>query len=283
MILIADSGSTKTDWCVVRDGKMVKKLHTSGLNPFYQSEEEISDVIEKELTPQIEGVAPERIFFYGAGCAFPEKNRAIENALLHFFQNAQCEVNSDLLAACRGLLGRSPGVACILGSGSNSCYYDGEEIVSHISPLGFILGDEGSGAALGKRLVADCLKNQLPDELKDKFLSHFKTTPGEILDHVYRLPFPNRYLASLSTFLGQHIDEPECYDIVHDAFVDFFERNVLQYDFSDELPVNFTGSVAFFYQEILERVAAEYGLWIEKIERTPLEGLVLYHASEQKN
>lgn len=277
MILIADSGSSKTEWCLCGPNETPRKVYTKGINPYYQSEKEIADAIGMELIPQIENASISQIYFYGAGCAFPEKNKQIEMAFKTWIPKAKCSVKSDLYGACRGLFGHQPGVACILGTGSNSCYYDGKEIVANVSPLGFILGDEGSGAHLGKKLVAEFLKNQLPEELKNKFLTEFETSPAEIIDHVYRKPFPNRYLAGLSRFLANHIEEPECYDLVHGCFKEFFERNVMQYDFSDELPVNFVGSIAYHYREILERVASEFGLWIEKVEKTPMDGLIKYH------
>ena len=160
MIIIADSGSTKTDWCVVNHGKQVKRITTEGTNPFFQTEEEISQVVKDKLMPHLDGVKIDAVYFYGAGCAFPEKNEIVHNAI-HRHIPVTIEVGSDLLAAARSLCGHKAGIACIMGTGSNSCYYDGKEIVNNISPLGYILGDEGSGAVLGKLLVGDCLKNQL--------------------------------------------------------------------------------------------------------------------------
>lgn len=168
MIIIADSGSTKTDWCVVNHGKQVKRITTEGTNPFFQTEEEISQVVKDKLMPHLDGVKIDAVYFYGAGCAFPEKNEIVHNAIYRHIP-VTIEVGSDLLAAARSLCGHKAGIACIMGTGSNSCYYDGKEIVNNISPLGYILGDEGSGAVLGKLLVGDCLKNQLTPELKEKF------------------------------------------------------------------------------------------------------------------
>lgn len=278
MILIADSGSTKTDWSLCESGKLLQSISTKGINPFYQSSEEILQAVSTELIPNIEN--PQLIkdvFFYGAGCLYPDKNQSIKDAFMPFIPDASFEIKSDLYAACHALLGRESGVACILGTGSNSCLYDGKEIKQHVSPLGFILGDEGGGAHLGKLLVSDFLKNQLPDELKKLFFEEFQTSVSEIMENVYRRPFPNRYLASLSRFLSNHIEEPECYNIVHHSFTQFFERNIMQYDISDDMPVNFVGSVAYYYSEILERVASEFGLWIDKIEKSPMSGLITYH------
>ena len=209
MILIADSGSTKTDWCLVEHGELLQQIFTKGTNPFFQTEEEISNEIATALLPQLKTSVLDAVYFYGAGCAFPDKIETVRRAILrHLEVKGEVEVSTDMLAAARGLCGHQAGIACIMGTGSNSCYYDGEKIVQNVSPLGFILGDEGSGACLGKLLVGDLLKNQLGAELKEEFLSQYNLTPADIIDRVYRKPFPNRFLASLSPFLAQHIDNP---------------------------------------------------------------------------
>ena len=202
MILIADSGSTKTDWCVVENGVLLQQIFTKGTNPFFQSEEEISNEIATALLPQLKTSELDAVYFYGAGCGFPDKISMVHRAITkHLSVKNEVEVNTDMLAAARGLCGHDSGIACIMGTGSNSCYYDGKSIVTNVSPLGFILGDEGSGACLGKLLVGDILKNQMTPELKEKFLKQFDLTPADIIDRVYRKPFPNRFLAaSKSTF-----------------------------------------------------------------------------------
>ena len=205
MILIADSGSTKTDWCIVFNGTSVKRMGTKGINPFFQSEEEIQQELTHSLLPQLPEGAINSVFFYGAGCT-PEKAPVLRRAIADSLPViGNIKAYSDMLAAARGLCGHEAGIACILGTGSNSCFYNGEEIVNNISPLGFILGDEGSGAVLGKLLVGDVLKNQLPPAIKEAFLKQFGLTAPEIIDRVYRQPFPNRFLASLSPFLAQHL------------------------------------------------------------------------------
>lgn len=177
MILIADSGSTKTEWCLADQGRPVRTVVTAGINPFFQTREEIAGEIRDALLPALKGERIDAIYFYGAGCAFPEKNRIVEEAITPYIP-APIEVYSDLMAAARALCGSRPGIACILGTGSNSCLYDGTEITEHISPLGFILGDEGSGAVLGKLLVGDCLKRQLPAPLVRKFMDQYELTPA---------------------------------------------------------------------------------------------------------
>jgi len=180
MILIADSGSTKTDWCVVENGQLIRQIFTKGTNPFFQSEEEISNEIATALLPRLTTDALDAVYFYGAGCGFPDKIAMVHRAITkHLRVKGEVEVNTDMLAAARGLCQHDAGIACIMGTGSNSCYYDGKQIVSNVSPLGFILGDEGSGAVLGKLLVGDILKNQMTPELKEKFLTQFNLTPAD--------------------------------------------------------------------------------------------------------
>lgn len=278
MILIADSGSTKTDWSVVEKGKLLQQIFTKGTNPFFQTEEEISNEIEKTLLPQLATNAFDAVYFYGAGCAFPDKIEMVHRAVSgHLSISGSIEVNTDMLAAARGLCGHEPGITCILGTGSNSCYYDGEKIVDNISPLGFILGDEGSGACLGKLLVGDILKNQMTPELKEKFLKQFNLTAGEIIDRVYRKPFPNRFLASLSPFLAQNINEPCVHSLVVNSFLSFLKRNVMQYDYQHN-KVHFIGSVAFYYQDLLTEACQMVGIQLGNIIKSPMENLISYHA-----
>lgn len=276
MILIADSGSTKTHWCVCERGIILKHIFTKGINPFYQSVEEIKLEIESKLVPELKEFQINHIYFYGAGCSFADKSAMVGAALGVFFNDIIIEIYSDLLGAARALFGKSKGIACILGTGSNSCYFDGVEIVENVSPLGFILGDEGSGAVLGKILIADCLKNQLPIQLKDKLLKQFDLTPAIILEKVYKQPFPNRFLATLSPFLLENIAEPSIFNIVYDSFDAFFVRNVMQYTL-DNKEVGFVGSVAYYFKDCLEIVASERGIKISKIEQSPMNGLVEYH------
>ena len=276
MILIADSGSTKTDWCVSDTGKQIQRISTKGMNPYFQSEEEIGEEIRLSLLPKLETCAFDALYFYGAGC-LPEKIPMMRNVLSKYLEMRNVDVNSDMLGAARGLCGRNPGIVCILGTGSNSCFYDGEKIVSNVSPLGFILGDEGSGAVLGKLLVGDLLKNQLPEGLKEKFLREFDLTPGMIIERVYRQPFPNRFLASLSPFLLQNIEEPALRTLVFNNFRAFLTRNVMQYDYK-RYAVYFIGSIAYHYREILEEAVQTAGMQLGSIIQQPMEGLVEYHA-----
>ena len=279
MILIADSGSTKTDWCVVENGVLVQQIFTKGTNPFFQSEEEISNEIATALLPELKTDEFDAVYFYGAGCGFPDKIEIVHRAISKQLKvKGNVEVATDMLAAARGLCGREAGIACIMGTGSNSCYYDGENIVANVSPLGFILGDEGSGACLGKLMVGDLLKNQMNPGLKEKFLKQFDLTPADIIDRVYRKPFPNRFLASLSPFLAQNINEPCVHELVLNSFKAFFKRNIMQYENYQNLKVNLIGSVAFYYKEVLAEAAEAMGIQLGTIIQSPMEGLIKYHA-----
>jgi N-acetylglucosamine kinase-like BadF-type ATPase len=276
-LLIADSGSTKTDWCLLDNGKPTARIATRGTNPFFQSEEEISNELTSALLPQLESTRFDRVHFYGAGLAFPDKIELLRSILRRHLQvSGEVEAGSDMMAAARALCGHRAGIACILGTGSNSCFYDGRDIADNVSPLGYVLGDEGSGACLGKQLVGDILKNQTAPDLKEAFLAEYGLTTADIIERVYRRPFPNRFLASLSPFLAAHIDRPEMHRLVKDAFVSFFRRNVMQYDYQHH-EAGFVGSVAFYYQEVLRSAAQEVGVNVGTIIQSPMEGLITYH------
>ncbi len=275
MKLIADSGATKTDWCY-GSADQHQIIQTQGINPFHQSAETISLILSEELIPQLAcRTLITHIFFYGAGCT-PEKAKIVRTALQTFFPQATICVESDLLGAARSLCGREQGIACILGTGSNSCEYDGEKITSNISPLGYILGDEGSGAVLGKRLVGDCLKHQLPEHICQAFLKETKYTPAEIIDKVYRQPQANRFLASLTPFLSRHREEPEIHALLVSCFNDFFLRNVMLYNYS-YFPVHFTGSIAWYFQEEVKEAAENLNIRTGKFIKCPIHGLIAYH------
>lgn len=277
MILIADSGSTKTDWIALQANKTSGRFSTPGLNPFFLDEEGIARIVANDLLPCLDkDDTIDALYFYGAGCV-PEKTDTMRRALTrHLHVAGTVEVCTDLLAAARALCGRQPGIACILGTGSNSCFYDGHAIARHVSPLGFILGDEGSGAYLGKRLVGDLLKGQLPAALRDRFLQQYHLTAADILEHVYRRPLPNRFLASLSPFLAENLAEPCVRALVKDSFTAFLQRNVMQYDYR-HYPVHFTGSIAYHYREVLEEAARETGIGMGTVTQSPLSGLAAYH------
>lgn len=294
MILLADSGSSKTHWCLMAANGQVSEFFTDGINPFYQTSDAIKNSISNQLLPQMARLLwagkITNIFFYGAGCT-PEKIPFLVYALQSVFKGSEVEVYSDMVGAARGLLGRKKGVACIMGTGSNSCLYDGENIVKNVPALGFILGDEGSGAVLGKRLVADLLKNQMGPDLKEKFLQQYGVTQADIIEHVYRQPFPNRYLAAMSKFCAENIDDKRIYALVYDHFNQFVIRNLRQYYESEDgveleetknAPVGFIGSIAYYYQDVLRKVLDDQGFTLAQIMVDPMEGLKEYHRQDVK-
>jgi len=278
MILIADGGSTKVDWRLVDNGKEIKQIYTKGANPFFRTYEDIAAELKNDLFPALSGYMIGAIYFFGAGCASPDKNIIVRNAIADTITASCIEINSDLLAAAKGLCGKNAGIACIIGTGSNSCYYDGHNIIENISPLGYILGDEGSGAVIGRLFINACLKNQLTSGLKEQFLDEYSFTTASILDRVYKQPVPNRFLASLSPFILQHISDESVYNLIYNAFKDFFVKNVMQYERWMNTPVHFTGSVAYHYQEVLRESGNDMGINIGTIIQSPMEGLIKYYS-----
>lgn len=278
MILIADCGSTKIDWCLLNNNKVERQVFTMGMNAIMLTEEEIRQRISDELMPELGGYPVDAVYFYGAGCISPEVCGNVARAIqANFADAATVEVHTDLLAAARALCGRSSGIACILGTGSNSCFYDGNAIVDNVSPLGYVLGDEGSGAVLGKILIGDVLKRQLPDDLCEKFLKQYDLDRISIIQRVYREPQANRFMASVSPFLIENIDRPEVHALVINAFRAFFRRNIANYANSAGSAVNFVGSVAYYYKEQLQEAALAEGYTVGTVIKSPMEGLIKFH------
>lgn len=275
-ILIADSGSTKTDWCLADDGHEVKRVLTQGINPFHQSGEEIATIVTNELATRLDTAAVSGIFFYGSGCR-SELCPMVERVLWSVFpQAAAVEVQGDLLGAARAVCGQSEGIACILGTGANSCLYDGEKIVANTPPLGYILGDEGSGAVLGVRFVNALYKGQLPPTLCEEFEQEMSMTMADVIARVYRQPLANRFLASLSPFIHQHLHVEGVKAIVENNFLDFFRRNVEPYGRRD-LPIGFVGSIAYHYRAELAAVAQSQGYNVAVVMKNPINALMEYH------
>jgi glucosamine kinase len=276
MKLIADSGSTKTSWHLFDDSGIVETdCKTSGINPFFQHSSEIVKTLKDEFTLSVSGISS--VYFYGAGAANETKKKELHTALHDYFGINTIHIASDLLAAAHSLCGQEPGIAAILGTGSNSCYYDGEKIAHNVSPLGYVLGDEGSGAVLGRKLLADVLKNQLPQSLIKLFFETYPLTPAEIIENIYRKPFPNRFMANFTKFLSSNIKEPFLHELVLKSFKQFFIRNISQYDRASALPVHFTGSIAWNFRDILSEAAQATGFSIGTISCNPMDGLIKYH------
>ena len=278
MKLIAESSTTRTDWALVEGAEIVEHAYTTGLNPYFQSRREISHSIRLELPEVFFRRKLEHVYFYGAGCANTEKCKIMESSLVAQFKTP-VTVESDLLGAARGLLVREPGLACILSTGSNSCLYNGLEIEKTVAPLGFILGDEGSGAYMGKRMIADMLKGLAPRDLTEAFFEKNNVTPNMLLDEVYSNKLPSKLLSQYSVFLRENLDNSYCYRLVYNAFMEFFTRSIISYDYTG-IPLSFVGSVCVMYQPILLKVASDFGAQIKKIIRNSMPGLVAYHSEE---
>lgn len=276
--MIVDSGSTKTDWCLVSGGTLLLRCATSGINPFHQSGDEIDGVLAGELVPQLSaaGVSAAEVCgvsFYGAGCRGAGID-LVRRKLSHVFAGAATvEVCSDMMAAARAVCGTMEGIACILGTGANSCLFDGRDIIANVSPLGYVLGDEGSGAVLGKLFLNELFKGDIPMEVRDEFLESSGETLDGIIRHVYREPLANRWLASLSPFIHSHLDCPQVHSLVVRNFRDFFLKNVDHYGRKD-LPVGAVGSVAYYYREQLAEAASSCGYTLGAVVRSPLDALL---------
>ncbi len=287
MILIADSGSTKTDWRLIDEQKKIHQFATQGLNPYFQTSKQISEILKSELIPQLDSSFSHltshisylisHIFFYGAGCKADSKKEIVKTALNESFPKSIIEINTDLLGAARALCGTNPGIAAILGTGSNTCYYDGSSIIENRASLGYALGDEGSGAHIGKTFVQAYLNKEMPADLATRFYERFKLSTDDILDAIYKQPMPNRFLASFSKFIYQNIKEQYVIDLIVGCFEQFFDKHICKYSQHKEVKLSCTGSVAFYYSNILRAVATNKGVAIETIVETPIAGLTLYH------
>ncbi len=276
--LIADAGSTKVDWVLIdAKGNVASRTTSDGINALLASPKEIEETLGSVYADLSKAGTPAEIDYYGAGCATPSICAKMQEALRHIWGAEEVSVSSDLLGAARALFGHGKGIACILGTGSNSCLYTGKEIESHVPSLGYILGDEGSGAAIGKRLVSDAFKGILPEEVRDNFLSWSQLTLEDILEKVYRGKAPNKFLASLVPFIKENIWNTYLYSLVLKELTMFFKRNVALYHGAHPYPVGFIGSVATNFENILREAASSQGFSVGKIMASPMDGLINYH------
>ena len=275
--LIADCGATKSEWQIT-DGKRSKTIITQGISPYFLTTEQIFSILEKELRPGLKKWEVGEIYYYGTGCANPANAASVKKALKKAFPGSKAEVNHDLMAAARALCGRSKGIACILGTGSNSCYYDGKKIVRNSPGLGYVLGDEGSGAYLGKKVIQYYLYNTFDEDLRARFDATYVTTAPEILENVYKKPLPNRYLAGFAKFLAENRGHYMIENIIEDGLNDFFFNHLCKYRETWTLPVHFAGSVAFGFKDVLQQLCASYEFELGNVMKNPMQGLVSYHS-----
>lgn len=277
MIAIADSGSSKTDWVFI-SGSETTAIETLGINPFFQETQQIVEGLEAAI-PKKFRKNTEKIFFYGAGCIKGKTDKTVADALISVFAKAKVEVEDDMTGAAKGLLGNKKGIACILGTGANSCYYNGKEITDKVPTLGFILGDEGSGAHLGKLFLNDYFKRAIPTELMNKIDNELKLDMAEVLNSVYKKEYPSRYLAGFSKFIHQHKDHAYLHKLIKQSFTHFFFKNIERYENYQNTTVNFVGSIAFYYKDILQEVAFERNIKVGQLIHKPIEGLKSFHSN----
>jgi N-acetylglucosamine kinase-like BadF-type ATPase len=275
--LIADSGSTKCEWCLVANGKK-KKIFTTGMSPYFLSAEQMIELLQKELVNKLKNINIDEIYYYGTGLGNPANGILLKKVLKKVFPSAKkIEANIDLLAAARAVCGHEKGIACILGTGSNSCYYNSKKIIKNSPGLGYVLGDEGSGAYLGKKVVQHFLYNTFDEDLMMRFTNAFNVGANEILEHVYKQPQPNRYLASFAIFLAENRGHYMVENIIEDGLNDFFFTHLYKYRESWLYPISFVGSVAYGFKDVLKNLCDTYELELGKVLKQPMDGLVAYH------
>ena len=275
MQLIADSGSTKVDWRAIKDDGSIVEISTEGINPVFITPEEIVKILSQKLLPVI-GPGVKNVYFYGAGVVSPQLIATFSESFKKVFPESETFAASDVLAAARALCGHNPGIACIMGTGSNSCFYDGENIAKNVRAGGFILGDEASGGVLGKKLISDFIKGLLPAHIQAEFDKRYDLDYMKVVEKVYKQPMPSRFLASFAPFINEFIADPYMENLVNTSFDEFFKRNISQYDYKNHT-VNFVGSIAFYFKDKLVAAAERNGMKVGRVLKTPIEGLVEYH------
>lgn len=284
LTLIADSGSTKTDWIIIDSNSVIANFKTIGFNPYFQTTEQIYDELILNLKPYLNEYVKEiaTLYYYGAGCSNEINCKIVSEGIRTAFDFENIIVGHDLMAAARALCGNSPGIACILGTGSNSCLYNGKEVVENVPSYGYLFGDDGSGAHIGKSLIQAYFNNELPLKIKAAFEKK-GFHREEILDNVYKKSMPSRYLASVSNFVAENIRDAYVRKLVKNCFIGFFHKQISKYTDSRSYTVNTVGSIAYYYKDILAEVADEEGYKMGKIIQSPIEGLIQFHQEELKN
>ncbi len=274
--LIADSGATKCEWVLLNNGKK-KTIITPGVSPYFMTTEQVAELVTTQVLSKLKNISVDEVHFYGTGLSNADNVVVVKQALKKVFKGATLTLNTDLLAAARALCGTTKGIACILGTGSNSCYFNGKKIVKNSPGIGYILGDEGSGAYLGKKVIQYYLYNTFDEDLRSRFDARFETNSKEILENVYRKPLANRYLAGFAIFLAENRGHYMIENILEDGLNDFFFNHLYKYRESWTLPIHFIGSVAFGFKDILQDLCNTYELELGKVMKAPMDGLVVYH------
>jgi glucosamine kinase len=276
-ILIADSGATKCEWCLVGPKKKTQVVFTQGISPYFLNAAQIESIIRNELMPHLAKSRISSIYYYGTGCANPDNAKIVRKSLEQVFGKGDIMVTHDLMAAARALCGDNKGIACILGTGSNSCFYNGKKIVKNSPGLGYVLGDEGSGAYLGRKVLQYYLYNTFDEELRYKFEQKYPVTVVDVLENVYKKPFPNRYLATFTLFLSENRGHYMIENIIEDGLNDFFFTHLCKYGESWKYPISFVGGVAFAFRDVITDLCSAYEFELGNILKNPMEGLIGYH------
>lgn len=276
MILLADSGSSKTDWRILHKDGQVSHYRGIGFNPYYMSPEEMAKQLRQDfLLAHAQEI--QQIFYYGAGCAAPERQKDVASALRSIFEKASIQVNHDLLAAAKATCGKEAGIACILGTGSNSCDYDGQVILRSRPAPGYILGDEGGGCDVGRQFLQDFIHEEMPDYLRKMAMDRFQLSQNGIQDQVYRQPYPNRYMASFCRFITENKSDPYCFALFYNSFQRFFAKHVCKYPAYQKKTTHFVGSIAYYNEDMLRKAASDLEIQVGRILESPIEGLTQYH------
>jgi N-acetylglucosamine kinase-like BadF-type ATPase len=275
--LIADSGATKCEWCLLKKGKK-KKISTTGISPYFLNASQIEELLIKQLLPKLKNDQINEVHFYGTGLSNQNNVLILKSVLKKLFKKAKISIETDLTAAARALCGKEKGIACILGTGSNSCFYNGRKMIKNSPGIGYILGDEGSGSYLGKKVIQYYLYQTFDEELMTSFEKRFHTNPIEILENVYKKPMANRYLASFAIFLAENRGHYMIENIIEDGLNDFFFTHIYKYKESWTHPINFIGSVAYGFKDVLQELCNSYELELGKVMKAPMKGLIEYHS-----
>jgi N-acetylglucosamine kinase-like BadF-type ATPase len=277
MKLIADSGSTKTDWRLLSSSGAKYSFKSEGINPFFHTPDSVAEILRATSFEPFAHRDIKEVYFYSAGVSNIRNRKLMEEGFAKVFTSAKLNIMHDLLGAARALFQNETGITCILGTGSNSCFYDESKIKMVLGGHGYILGDEGSGMHIGRKVVRDFMSDLMPDDAYKMFNAEFGLTKDEISFAVYKKTFPNRYLASFSVFVQKNIEHPYFLALVDDAFMKFFERYIIQFPNYKEYPVRVLGSVGYHFEAQLRKRAEMYGIDIDKIIKAPIDGLVQYH------
>jgi glucosamine kinase len=277
-ILIADSGATKCEWCVVERGKAKKTIFTLGISPYFLSSHQVEELVRREVFPEVRKFKIEAIFYYGTGCKNPANKTMIKKAIKKVFPDLEVNVDHDMMGAAKSVCLHTKGVACILGTGSGSCFYNGKTIAKSSTGLGYVLGDEGSGAYLGKKVVQYYLYDTFDEELKYRFEEKFKLSSVEILDKVYKQPLPNRFLAGFTAFLAENRGHFMVENIIEDGLNDFFFHHIIKFNESWKYPIHFVGGVSYGFRDVVKDLCSSYELELGTILQNPMEGLIKFHS-----